>query len=157
MSSSSSSKYRGIGPGGAGASKPVRWQTTAVQISCIVAAFIWFLAVVKVFLLEGVKTRAPGALSSHLPLPPSPIVGGTIVNSVDSVNSLSLPAGVGLPGGAIPVVKQYRSQLGVDKAAKLSDKAKHLAVPSAAEWAIIRAAPGYVSVSANGWMSVERW
>jgi hypothetical protein len=115
---------------------------------CIVSAFVWFLAVVKVFLLEGVKTRAPGALSSHLPRPPSAVAGGTSVGGVSSGGGGAWSAGagagsVGLPGAPAPFVKAYRSQLGMDKAAKLSDKAQHVAVPSAAEWAIIRAAPGY--------------
>ena len=122
---SSSGKYRSNGSR-ASTTAATTLKQNVMQILLILSAFVWVLAVIKVFLLEGVHTKAPSTDKPGnivLPEPPRSNEGQQHQ-----------------PNGII-TTKRYQSRL--DQHAELIANSKHVVVPSASEWAFIRASPAY--------------
>jgi hypothetical protein len=108
-----------------------------MSILFLLCAFVWMLAVIKVFLLEGQHTQAPPA-EVHLFGP-----GPAALQQMQQQQQTQ-------PAGNVPITKTYRSLLDEDKTVKLTEKGRHLALPTASEWALIRSSPTYKVYDENG-------
>ena len=128
----SSAKYRS-NSSRVSATAATNLKQNVMQILLILSAFVWVLAVIKVFLLEGVHTKAPSIdkpVNILLPEPPRSNEGQQHQ-----------------PNGIV-TTKRYKSRL--DQHSELVANSKHIVVPSASEWAFIRASPAYkISIETN--------
>ena len=99
-----------------------------VQILLILSAFVWVLAVIKVFLLEGTRTK----------------IGPVEVNSNEMQQQLQQHQ---------PIIRKestrrYKSRI-VENPALVANK-EHVVIPTASEWAFVRASPAYKMAMEDG-------
>ena len=107
------------------ADRPQHWTESLCQIFFTLISFVWFLAVIKVFLLGNrgeFHWHDKPQVTGRLPVP-SISIGSGLAQSVETYIAPQHESG-GTP-------------------ADLSDKAKALQIPSPNEWELIRADPNY--------------
>jgi hypothetical protein len=109
------------------------WQQALLKAFATICSIVWLLAVFKVFLLEGTAR-----------VHPSPIVH--FEHPVTNQNEPVLAIADNLP----VIRKKYTSRLDTPTSGGLTDEAKKLPLPSASEWAFIRASLKYEVGSSRG-------
>ena len=116
---------------------PPSTMTVIMQVGLIVLSFIWMLAVIKVFLLEGHHriNRSPDVSQVGRLSVAEPVAGTLFVRTDLELNPVLIK-------GDELMRNSFDRKLD-DKKIELTEKAANLVAPTLSEWAFIRAAPDY--------------
>ena len=122
---------------GKGNPTPPSAMTVIMQIGLIVLSFVWMLAVIKVFLLEGNHRASHYSDKQQM--------GQLAITQPSAANLFSrtdLEINPVLIKGDASMKATFVSKL-ADKKVELTEKASKFVVPTSSEWAFIRASPDY--------------
>ena len=123
--------------------------TVVTQIGLIVLSFVWMLAVIKVFLLEG------NHRISHDPLSVLVVSSGENARVNNQFARSQLEINPILIRGEEMMRKNF-DRKSEEKVVQLTEKAAKSIVPTSSEWAFIRASPDYKIAGNREHLAVEK-